>query len=200
MKKNGTQLAFAFFPIYILGNMENDEMPFIARPEDRLADSYLDFCMETWGHVHDNYILHDPTKYRSWKNRLLQEYSDAERGIGLRPGFVPSITFWIMLGERVIGVSNIRTRLNSALLLYGGHLGLCIRPSERRKGHARAVMPGLFGTAHSLGIGMLMTSTTADNAASIHLCESMPFFRKETGTVLLDGAPRRILRYWHGLD
>ena len=130
---------------------------------------------------------------------LLQEYSDAERGIGLRPGFVPSATFWIMLGEKVIGVSNIRRHLNSALLLYGGHLGLCIRPSERGKGLARAVLPALFHTARDLGIGMLMTSTTADNAASIRLCESMPFFHRETDTVPLNGAPRRILRYWHEL-
>ena len=173
--------------------------PFIARPESRLVDSYLDFCRETWGHVHDSYILHDPAKHGSWRSTLLQEYSDAERGIGLRPGFVPSATFWIMLGENVIGISNIRRHLNSALLLYGGHLGLCIRPSERGKGLARAVLPALFHTAQDLGIGMLMTSTTADNAASIRLCESMPFFHRETDTVPLNGAPRRILRYWHEL-
>lgn len=37
---------------------------------------------------------------------------------------------------RIVGMINIRLQLNDFLLKEGGHIGYCIRPTERKKGYA----------------------------------------------------------------
>lgn len=38
--------------------------------------------------------------------------------------------------DKVVGMLQIRHWLNDYLAQYGGHIGYCVRPSERRKGYA----------------------------------------------------------------
>ena len=50
-------------------------------PTGEWMELYLDFCRETWGHVHDSYILHDPAGFEKWRHTLLTDYRNAELGI-----------------------------------------------------------------------------------------------------------------------
>lgn len=62
------------------------------------------------------------------------------RGREEKKGRAPSHT-WLTVRRsdgRVVGIVNYRpSPLSDFLLQYGGHIGYCIRPSERRKGYAR---------------------------------------------------------------
>ena len=46
----------------------------LVRPCAELIEQYLDLCRESWGHVHDNYILSDPAQYDLWRHSLLEKY------------------------------------------------------------------------------------------------------------------------------
>lgn len=42
--------------------------------------------------------------------------------------------------SKVFGMINLRLELNDFLLKFGGHIGYSVAPSERRKGHAKAML------------------------------------------------------------
>ena len=56
-------------------------------------------------------------------------------------GFVPSSTF-ISVDDRnnVVGIVDIRHRLNDFLRKFGGHIGYSVRKSERNKGYATEIL------------------------------------------------------------
>lgn len=62
------------------------------------------------------------------------------RGREEAKGWAPSRT-WLAVrrsDSRVVGIVNYRpSPLPDFLLQYGGHIGYCIRPSQRRKGYAK---------------------------------------------------------------
>ena len=151
---------------------------------DHLAD-YLDFCRETLGQVHYSYILHGTYAFDSWKDTLLRDYRNAERGIALPPGFVRSVTYWFFRDGRMIGIANHRPELNDLLHEYGGHLGIAIRPGERGKGYGKRLTLLMAQKARELGIGELLLTGQTGNAASSRLAESLPGSRHEyaEGTV-----------------
>lgn len=80
---------------------------------------------------------------------------------------VNSSTFWLANGDnRLIGVVNIRHRLNEGLLHIGGHIGYGIRPSERRKGHATELLRLALIKAKQLGISKALLTCDKDNIGS----------------------------------
>ena len=86
----------------------------------------------------------------------------------LKPGYVPTTTFFLYDDERDIflGAVNIRHYLNEALLYSGGHIGDGIRPSERRKGNATKMIGLALLECKKLGIDRVMMSCNPDNIGS----------------------------------
>lgn len=56
-------------------------------------------------------------------------------------GLVPA-TEYLALDEHehLVGMTNLRHRLNDYLLTYGGHIGYSVRPSERQNGYATQML------------------------------------------------------------
>lgn len=165
-------------------------------PADELMEAYLDFCRASWGKVHDPYILDDPECYDEWRHTRIRDYRRAEQGIGLPPGIVPSVTFWIFQNRRMTGIVNFRPVLNDRLQHYGGHLGLVIRPECRGRGYGRSVIPLLLEKSRQLGIRELLLTSEAANTASVRFCEAFPGSRSEYSMETLNGRLCRIHRTW----
>lgn len=166
----------------------------LIRPAEDLMEAYLDFCRETWGHVHDDYILNDPAQYEEWRHTLLRKYRDSERGIGLPEGFVPSVTYWIMKTGGVIGVVNIRPELNDRLRDYGGHIGIAIRPSCRGKGYLRMIRPLLLEKTRDLGIREILLTGEVSNISGIRSASSFPNAVIEYGEGNVNGKLCKVCR------
>ena len=65
---------------------------------------------------------------------LLNELEQAKNIQDIKQHLVNQTTFILFDGnERALGGVNIRHKLNENLLKHGGHIGVLIRPSERRK-------------------------------------------------------------------
>ena len=60
----------------------------------------------------------------------------------VRQGFVPSSTYLAVRVEddKLLGMIDIRHKLNEYLFNFGGHIGYSIRKSERRKGYATKML------------------------------------------------------------
>lgn len=170
-------------------------------PSEELLTPYLDFCRETWGHAHENYILNDPALYEEWKNSIVRSLADQAAGVNLPPGFVPSVRYWITAKDRCIAVADIRVKLVPALEVYGGQLGLLLRPSERGKGCGKVLFDEIFHLAAELGLGETLVTTTSDNTAMRKILAAPTFLTKsdEIDTPV-NGKTLRICRYWYDLS
>ena len=83
-------------------------------------------------------------------------------------GRVPDSTFFCLDVDRniFVGAINIRHYLNESLLLTGGHIGDGIRPSERRKGYATAMIGLGLEECKKLGITKVLMTCDKDNIGS----------------------------------
>lgn len=93
------------------------------------------------------------------KNLELKEAKD---------GRVPdSVFFCLDLNRNIfVGAVNIRHYLNDELIQSGGHIGDGIRPSERRKGYATAMIRLALEECRKLGIQRVLMTCDRDNIGS----------------------------------
>ena len=85
-----------------------------------------------------------------------------------KEGYVPASTFFAYDRERdiLVGAVDIRHSLNEALLLDGGHIGDGVRPSERRKGYATAMIALALDECRKLGIEKVLMVCNKENTGS----------------------------------
>ncbi len=83
-------------------------------------------------------------------------------------GWVPDTTLFCLDKDRniFVGAVNIRHYLNDKLLKTGGHIGDGIRPSERRKGYATAMIALALDECKKLGINKVLICCDKNNIAS----------------------------------
>ena len=68
--------------------------------------------------------------------------------------------------KKIVGNVQIRHKLNEKLLLYGGHIGDSIRPSERRKGYATEQIRLALLKCKELGIDRVLMDCDKNNIGS----------------------------------
>ena len=85
-----------------------------------------------------------------------------------KPPLVPDSTFFCLDEERgsFVGAVNIRHYLSDALLKSGGHIGDGVRPSERRRGVATAMIGLALDECRRLGIDRVLMVCDRDNIGS----------------------------------
>lgn len=125
---------------------------------------------------------------------LICRWRDTCSGVNVPPDRVPQSIFWLVQGQRIIGVSNLRPRLHEALAFEGGHIGYQIRPSDRRKGYATCLLKLTLVEARKQGLKRVMLTCQKKNVGSVRTIEKnggrleAEFTSKGTG--------RPALRYW----
>lgn len=83
-------------------------------------------------------------------------------------GRVPATQFVYVREEdnRVVGMLQLRHCFNEYLEKYAGHIGYSVRPSERRKGYATAMLHDALPHCRALGIRDVLISCLTDNEGS----------------------------------
>lgn len=86
------------------------------------------------------------------------------------PGLVPATTFLAVRQEDglLVGMLDLRHRLNDHLLAFGGHIGYSVRPSQRRQGYAVEMLGLGLEEARRLGLSRVLITCDKDNTASAH--------------------------------
>ena len=81
----------------------------------------------------------------------------------------PSETFFLIRkdDDKIVGMINIRYKLNEAMLKFGGHIGYGIRPTERRKGYNKInLYLGLIMANEDFELEKVMLDCSVDNLGS----------------------------------
>ena len=68
--------------------------------------------------------------------------------------------------HRIVGMIQFRHELNDFLEKYGGHIGYSVRPSERRKGYAKAMLSDCLQIIRTYGLQKALISCTPENEGS----------------------------------
>ncbi|MCK4850233.1 MAG: GNAT family N-acetyltransferase [Phycisphaerae bacterium] len=148
-----------------------DQKPELVEPCEELREAYIEYvkeCREA-GETMTPWVLDRPidnfTSLLSW----LKEQS---KGIGIKEGFVSHSTFWLVdSNEQILGVTNLRHALTDHLWREGGHIGFGVRPSERGKGYATAMVKLVLKKAKSLGLEKVLITCDKDKPASARVIE-----------------------------
>ncbi|WP_434304935.1 GNAT family N-acetyltransferase [Clostridium botulinum] len=83
-------------------------------------------------------------------------------------GLVPSSTYLVirLVDNKLIGMIDIRHRLNDYLFQFGGHIGYSVRKSERRKGYAKKMLNLALEKSKDMNIKKVLITCSKENIAS----------------------------------
>ena len=93
---------------------------------------------------------------------------------------------------RIVGMSNVRYDLTEEMYRYLGHIGYCVRKSERQKGYAAEMLRLALKEAKKIGLDRVLLTVDSDKTASIATM-------KKNGAVLENEVPylgKITQRYW----
>ena len=139
----------------------------------KLTDEYREQLFDMLTEWKNDIIVHhtDMSPWKIWANDFydfdfyLNNLDTKEESKG---DWVPDTTLFCLDKDRniFVGAVNIRHYLNDALLKTGGHIGDGIRPSERRKGYATAMLALTLKECKKLGIHKVLLCCDKDNIGS----------------------------------
>lgn len=141
----------------------------LVRPSLAYAASYQDYIRELGDEERYPYPLDfDHADFVA----LLVRLDDLEAGRNLPAGRVASSTYWLVESGALIGVSNLRHRLNDDLRRCGGHIGLGVRPSHRGRGMGSRLLSLTIQKAWQRGIDEVHIHCYKANKASASIIEA----------------------------
>src|SRR3989339_17640 len=91
-------------------------------------------------------------------DKFVTKLLNEELGIGLKDGYIPASTLWLIDNDEFIGKVSIRHTLTEKLLQEGGHIGYEIRPSKRKMGYGTKILALAVKSAKNLGIEKILVT------------------------------------------
>lgn len=91
------------------------------------------------------------------------------------PAYLVTATLYVCVRQTdgcIVGMIDLRHRLNDFLAEYGGHIGYSVRPDERRKGYAKWMLAHVLPEARKLGLSRVLVTCDDDNEGSARTIEA----------------------------
>jgi len=143
----------------------------------RLTKEYKEQLFEMLTEWKNDIIINhtDRSPWRIWAYDF-HDFDNYLKKLDTNPGaedaakrdWVPDTTLFCLDKDRniFVGAVNIRHYLNDKLLKTGGHIGDGIRPGERGKGYATAMIALALEECKKLGIDRVLMCCNKDNSGS----------------------------------
>lgn len=168
-------------------------MPTLERPTAAHKAAHLDFLAEWEADGGRTMPYSARLLDMTWEDWLARTYRIEREPM---EGLVPAYTYFYMDEGRLLGVINLRMRLNDYLRFVGGHIGYGVRASARRRGHATAMLGLCLREARALGLERVLICCNTENEASARtIVRNGGVLENEV--IEEDGTP--VQRYWISL-
>lgn len=131
-------------------------------------------------------------KYDEW----LQKINEDLDLLNMPKDKVPASTFFFVRisDDKIVGMINIRHKLNDFLLKEGGHIGYSIRPTERKKGYATLMLKLGLEKCKELDLHKVLITCDKINVASAKVIQNNNGILDNE--VYSDSFSEIIQRYW----
>ncbi|KXJ61836.1 MAG: hypothetical protein AXW14_07905 [Alteromonas sp. Nap_26] len=137
----------------------------LVTPSAHFESSYHEYIVELGNEERYPFVLDfDATDFQAYLARV----EDFRQGVNLPDGYVASTTYWLVCGNTLLGVANLRQYLNTVIAHVGGHVGVGIRPSCRRKGLSHLLLKWVCEIASEQGIGEPVSGSDSAKATQPH--------------------------------
>jgi len=116
----------------------------------------------------DKYVK--KSTYEEWISRV---YADMDIANIPQPR-VPALTYFYVRedDDKIVGMVNIRLALNDFLRKEGGHIGYCIRPTERQKHYGTDMLNSALKVCDVLGMNEIIVTCDKSNIASANVIKN----------------------------
>lgn len=108
--------------------------------------------------------------YAGWIKKILSDIDVAN----IDENRVPALTYFYIreCDKKIVGMVNIRLGENEFIRKEAGHIGYCIRPTERRKHYASQMLNDSLKICRRLRIKNVLVSCDKENIASAKTIKS----------------------------
>lgn len=108
--------------------------------------------------------LQNADTFEKWYSALIDNSNEKT----VRDGLVPATTYLAIRksDSKLVGMIDIRHKLNEYLLNFGGNIGYSIRKTERRKGFATEMLKLALEKCKDMKIDKVLITCDKDNIAS----------------------------------
>jgi len=145
------------------------EIPSISRKED--AIQFINEFYEYNSNINGTGGLQRYLEnYEGWLDKLQEDYTRIPT-----EEKVPARTYFLVRSndKKIVGMINIRLALNERLKKHSGHIGYCIRPTERGKGYNKINLYLGLKVCQEYGIEKVLMDANKDNPASWKTMEAL---------------------------
>lgn len=133
--------------------------------KEEIIDFKEEFKRNNEAIIHGGAGLEEDISFEEWLKNVRE---DLEEETSRKRNRVPSAVYLAFRksDRRLIGIVQIRYKLNEQLFNYKGHIGDSIRPSERNKGYSTTMIGLALEKAKEQGIGNVLMTCKNYNVAS----------------------------------
>lgn len=126
--------------------------------------NYKKEFIENGENMHGTSGLKNAESFKEWYISVMDNMKEET----VKEGLVPAATYIAISTEdySLIGMINVRYRLNDGLLHTGGHIGYSVRKSERNKGYASKMLALALDEYIRLDFDRVLITCDKDNIAS----------------------------------
>ena len=124
-------------------------------------DEFKD-CLDWLHGAHGLRKIEDPSE---WLN-----YSASSESKQTIPEGVSPCSQFLYVREadrKIVGMIGVRHQPTEPLATWGGHVGYCVCPSERRKGYATRMLHDVIPYCRSLGLNRVLLTAGDENVRSV---------------------------------
>jgi predicted acetyltransferase len=143
-----------------------DELRLVVPSKDyeKKAIEYIQEFLEHNSNINGTGGLQRYDNYDEWLQKLEKDLDIPN----IPEGKVPANTYFLIRksDNRIIGMINIRHKLNEFLLNEGGHIGYSIRPTERSKGYASIMLKLGLQKCREFNLNKVLITCDKSNIAS----------------------------------
>lgn len=160
-------------------------------PKEKYLNSYQQAFLEYKQQRVDKYAF-----YNANQIDVIKLCYDNRKGIGLKDGWVPQTTYWLIDNEEFIGEISIRHYLTDSLLRYGGHIGYGVRYSKWNLGYGTKMLTLALKKAKTMGLEKVLITCDKDNFGSAKVIENNGGVLENIIENIIEGKKIHTKRYW----